>query len=193
MNNALATVSFDSEDLILVDPKDQPLGSASKLSVHEYGGQLHRAFSVFLFSRSGSVLLQQRSELKKLWPGYWSNACCSHPRLGESYEAATARRLSEELGVSVPLRRLFQFEYKAHYGDIGSEHELCSVYAGLLAKPIAISPHPEEVSEWGWFDCKQVDAWCENEPERFTPWFLMEWQRIRQDFTEVTGDATPPC
>lgn len=42
-------------------------------------GMLHRAFSVFLFNQKGELLLQQRSDAKITFPGYWTNTCCSHP------------------------------------------------------------------------------------------------------------------
>ena len=77
-------VSFDSEELILVDTQDHELGYCSKAQCHDGDGVLHRAFSLFVFDRRGRVLLQQRSAQKRLWPLYWSNSCCSHPRRGGS-------------------------------------------------------------------------------------------------------------
>ena len=83
-------VSFDTEDLILVDPQDQVQGHLNKAACHLGEGLLHRAFSVFLFNAEGELLLQQRSEQKKLWPLYWANSCCSHPRRGETVEERRA-------------------------------------------------------------------------------------------------------
>ncbi|HVS02847.1 MAG TPA: isopentenyl-diphosphate delta-isomerase, partial [Thermoanaerobaculia bacterium] len=93
------TVSFANEELILVDEDDREVGHLSKAEAHAGEGVLHRAFSVLLFDRRGNLLLQRRAGGKQLWPGYWSNSCCSHPRRGESMEVATRRRLAEELGV----------------------------------------------------------------------------------------------
>ena len=83
MTKPAEIVSSDLEQLILVDPNDTEIGSMTKLDCHQGDGVLHRAFSVFVFNSRGDTLLQQRSELKMLWPGYWSNACCRHPRVGE--------------------------------------------------------------------------------------------------------------
>lgn len=178
MSDTPAPVSFDSEHLILVDELDQAVGSASKMAAHQPGGTLHRAFSIFLFGPNNVVLLQQRSSSKPLWPGYWSNSCCSHPRVGETYEQATQRRVREELGVGATLEKLYQFEYRAHYRDLGTEHELCSVYVGQChSSDIAV--HPEEIGAWGWFNCDHVDVWTRSEPDAFTPWFLMEWSVLR--------------
>ena len=51
-------------------------------------------------SAVGNLVLQRRAADKPLWPLYWSNACCSHPRAGETVEDAARRRLREELGVN---------------------------------------------------------------------------------------------
>lgn len=42
-------------------------------------GLLHRAFSVFLFSPDGRLLLQRRAAEKITFPDMWTNTCCSHP------------------------------------------------------------------------------------------------------------------
>ena len=69
-----------SWELILVDDEDNEIGYRSKAECHDGGGIRHRAFSLFLFNDDGELLLQQRSKEKRLWPGFWSNTCCSHPR-----------------------------------------------------------------------------------------------------------------
>ena len=102
-------VSSDSELLILVDEHDSALGTRSKRDCHLGDGILHRAFSIFIFNESGDVLLQKRGSKKMLWPEYWSNACCSHPRFGESNLEATQRRLSQELGIETKLEFLYKF------------------------------------------------------------------------------------
>ena len=75
-------VSSESDPLILVDENDEAQGVLDKAACHDGDGLLHRAFSVFIFNEHGEVLLQRRAEGKRLWPGYWSNSCCSHPRAG---------------------------------------------------------------------------------------------------------------
>ena len=77
-------VSSVSEELILVDDQDREIGSEAKSVCHKGSGILHRAFSIFVINSDNQLLLQQRSDSKPLWPLYWSNTCCSHPRLGET-------------------------------------------------------------------------------------------------------------
>lgn len=182
------TVSFADEPLILVDHTDRVLGYETKHRAHAGSGLLHRAFSIFLFTADDQVLLQQRSGDKPLWPGFWSNSCCSHPRRGETYEEAIHRRLREELAVSADLRFLYKFVYQAEFGDIGSEHEMCSVYAGKLAAPVPIDVNPSEVSDWRWIDCAEVDRMVAHPDGTITPWFILEWRRLRRDFRALIAD-----
>lgn len=89
--------------LELVDEEGNTIGTAEKLAAHQAPGQLHRAFSVFLFDEQGRLLLQRRALGKYHSPGVWSNTCCGHPYPGEAPFAAAARRTYEELGVSPSL------------------------------------------------------------------------------------------
>ena len=126
----MSEAAVDSEALILVDEADRSLGVLSKALCHEGRGVLHRAFSLLIFNERGELLIQQRAASKRLWPMYWSNSCCSHPRGDESLETATQRRLYEELGIGCPLQFLFKFQYQAQFDATGAENELCSVYIG---------------------------------------------------------------
>ena len=172
-------VSFDSEPLILVDEEDREIGHASKADAHAGKGILHRAFSVFVFNRAGEVLLQQRAASKPLWPGYWSNSCCSHPRGGEDMDSAIQRRLREELGFACALEFLFKFQYHAEFGEAGSERELCWVYVGVSDDPVQVNA--TEVAAWRFVRPEALDREIALAPERFTPWLRMEWQRLRGD------------
>lgn len=182
-------VSFDNEKLILVDENDQVVGYRDKVECHQGQGVLHRAFSLFLFDRQGRLLLQQRAADKPLWGLYWSNTCCSHPRKGESMEVATERRLREELGMGAELHYLYRFQYHASFGDAGSEHELCWVYAAITDQQP--QPNPTEVAAWRWVSPEALDAEFAEQPEALTPWFKLEWARIRSDFPELLEGRLP--
>jgi len=180
-NNSI--VSFETDELILVDKEDQVLGYQSKELCHDGEGILHRAFSVFLFNEAGELLMQQRGETKRLWPMVWSNSCCSHPRRNESMTHAACRRTEEELSITMsnPLHYLFKFTYQARYGDAGSEHELCSVFVGFINFD-TVYPNETEVNDWRFVDVKTLDEELLREPEHFTPWMKLEWQRLRSEY-----------
>ena len=104
------------EYVLLVDASDRVTGVREKMAAHREG-LLHRAFSVFVFTPDGRLLLQQRAMGKYHSGGLWSNTCCSHPRVGETVEGAATRRLQEEMGITCDVRRAFSFIYRAELGD----------------------------------------------------------------------------
>ncbi len=182
------SVSSESELLILVDTDDKETGNLSKAECHDGDGILHRAFSVFLFNDQRELLLQQRSAGKRLWPMYWTNTCCSHPRQGESMQIATERRLQQELNTASTLEFIYKFEYQARFGDLGSENELCSVYLGRLEREA--TANDAEIAALRYAGAKTLQAEIESDPDDFTPWFKMEWQRLNEEFPDRLGKYT---
>jgi len=181
-DNINNVVSSESEELILVDLSDNELGFLSKEACHNGEGILHRAFSLFIFNPDGELLLQKRSAGKRLWPLFWSNSCCSHPRKGESMDVATRRRLREELGIEVDLEFVYKFSYRAQFGELGSENELCSVYFGKTGQ--AYSANSNEVADARYVSRKALQNELQTNPDEFTPWFKMEWERLCGEFAE---------
>lgn len=175
-------VSNDQEPLILVDSNDREIGFLDKTACHDGGGVLHRAFSLFIFNPAGELLLQRRASGKRLWPSFWSNSCCSHPRQGEGMDEAVQRRMGQELGLHTPVSFVYKFEYQARFGTLGTEHELCWVYVGQTSRNPTINT--TEIDEWRWISAADLDAELAATQNRFTPWFKLEWQRLREEFAD---------
>jgi isopentenyl-diphosphate delta-isomerase len=172
----LARAAVSEDLLILVDEADREIGTLPKTECHLGAGTLHRAFSVFLFDPDGQVLIQERAAGKMLWPGFWSNSCCSHPRPGERTEAAARRRVREELQLECRLDFLYKFRYQAAFGSVGSEHELCYVYAGFATG--TLSTDPLEIAAIRWLTPAALSSEIAADPARFSPWMKLEWQQI---------------
>lgn len=186
--HANKVVSSESEELILVDAHDRETGYLSKALCHDGDGVLHRAFSVFLFDDDGRLLLQQRAAGKRLWPAFWSNSCCSHPRRNEEMQEATMRRLEQELGMSAELEFVYKFAYQARFGDAGSEHELCWVYLGRSSgQPL---PNNTEIAATRWISAAELNKELEVDGGRFTPWLKLEWQSLCTEFRQQLGRYT---
>ena len=179
-------VSSDDEELILVNAEDEPLGTLAKSACHDGEGVLHRAFSLFVFNDAGETLLQRRHASKRLWPGYWANSCCSHPRAGEGMAAAVRRRAWDELGIDVSPEFLFKFQYQAAFAHHGTEFELCSVFLGRVSSAPCVNT--TEIADWRWTHPRDLDRQLAESPQLFTPWLKLEWHRLRGDF----GDRIAP-
>lgn len=166
------------ERVILVDESDRVIGDAEKLAAHQAGGQLHRAFSIFLFDSEGRLLLQQRAACKYHFPGRWSNTCCGHPRPGETTLAAAVRRLNEEFGITAALQPIAQLTYRADDPATGlTEHEYLHILTGDSdARPV---PDPTEIADHRRASLDAVIAELGTDPARFTPWFPIALAALR--------------
>lgn len=179
MSSPSQVVSFDDELLIVVNEANEVLDYRSKADCHADEGILHRAFSVFIFDGVGRLLLQQRSATKDLWPLYWSNSCCSHPRKGEVEMDAAGRRLREELDIAAKLQSLFTFQYHARFQDRGSEREVCEVFLGHSSDPV--HGNENEIAAWKWMDVAEFEKDLIRNPGHYTPWLKLEWQKMREN------------
>lgn len=163
------------ELVVLVDENDVVVGSMEKQEAH-IKAVLHRAFSVFLFDQDGKMLLQQRSATKYHSPMLWTNACCSHPRINETYEEAAHRRLGEELGIDTHLQELLSFIYKADVGQGLTEHELDHVFIGRFDGEFKLNK--DEVHTVKFMDMDELKTDIELHPELYTVWFKIIFEKV---------------
>ena len=158
-----------------MNERDEWTGTMEKMEAHQVGA-LHRAFSVFLFNSQGQMLLQQRALEKYHSGGLWSNACCSHPRPGESTLAAARRRVREELGIDVNMEAAGHLRYKADVGNGVIENEWDHLYTGIWDGPTA--PVATEVRDVKALSIQEVESWLQREPGAFTAWFRQAFEEI---------------
>ena len=136
-----------AEPVVLLDARGRPSGAVAKAEVHHRATPLHLAFSCHVVAPSGRVLLTRRAADKQTWPATWTNACCGHPRPGETLRHAVERRLRDELGL-VPRRLVLavpDFVYRAAMDEGTVEHELCPVVVAEVDR--APRPDPDEVDD----------------------------------------------
>lgn len=154
--------------VILVDELDNPIGEMGKMEAHERG-KLHRAFSVFILNTQGEMLIHQRALNKYHSAGLWTNACCSHPRPGETTLQAANRRLKEEMGIEAELTAAFQFRYFAEFENGLIEHELDHVFLGYSEE--VPKPDSDEVENFKWITFEELLFEISEFPEKYTVWF----------------------
>lgn len=157
-----------SEEVVLVDAKDTPIGREEKLRAH-VTGKLHRAFSVFVMNSKGELMMQRRAETKYHSGGLWSNTCCGHPRPGIHIAAEAHRRLEEEMGFDCRLSEIVTFRYMVPVGNALIEHELDHVFAGQFNGRAHVDS--SEVSAWEWVNLDDLAFDLYSHPARYTAWF----------------------
>lgn len=179
---------MNSEQVILINERDEPIGSMDKMEVHRKA-LLHRAFSVFIFNTKGEMLLQQRSLGKYHSGGLWTNACCSHPCPGEDNLMAASRRLREEMGFTTSLSKIFDFTYKSEFDNGLTEFEFDHVFIGEYDG--IIKPDTNEVKDHCFKKMDDIRESLESHPLKYTAWFhiafpmLEKWLSKRDVIKEV--------
>lgn len=163
------------EYVILVDSHDNEIGHMEKMEAHQKG-YLHRAFSVVIYNSKGQMLLQQRAGVKYHSPMLWTNACCGHPRPGETPGDAAKRRLMEENGFTCDLTESFVFQYRAEFENGLTENEIDHVFTGHYDGPIPFNP--DEANAVEWVDMSDIAARVAENPDNFTVWFKILLQEI---------------
>jgi len=162
-----------NKNLILINQGDSQIGETDIVDAHLYDGKLHRAFTAILQNKKGEILLAKRSLKKPLWPTYWDGSFSSHPRVGETLEAACERRVFEELGVKAyNFKNLFSYTYHIKWNVVFSEWEINHI---LIADydSVDLEPDPDEVSEYQWMAWEEAIKFSMDKYNQVAPWWVL--------------------
>ncbi len=162
------------EHVILVDEDDKELGTMEKMEAHRQG-LLHRAFSILLFNSDGEILLQKRARHKYHSGGLWTNTCCSHPLPHESMEAATRRKLKQEMGIDLQPEFAYKFIYRTQLDHGLTEHEVDHVFIGTFDGKPRINT--DEVEDWKFMGLDDLKEDAQKNPDQYTSWFKLILQQ----------------
>lgn len=161
--------------LVLVDSNDNEIGYNEKMDVH-IKGQLHRAFSLFIYNKANNKLLIHKRAFEKYHSGgLWTNSCCSHPRKGERLVEAIIRRTREELGLDITcytenLKEVGKFRYYKNFGDC-VENEIDHVFVLVVDKQLTLNVNLDEIAEIQWKKVEEIAGELDNCSDEFTAWF----------------------
>jgi isopentenyl-diphosphate delta-isomerase len=161
------------EYLILVDEKDNPIGTEEKVKCHLPKGILHRAFTALLFDKKGRLVLTRRAKEKMLWPNDWDGTVASHPRESETYVSSGERRMPEELGIECKLDYLFKFEYHVPYKNVGSENEICGTLIGIVDDSSHFRQIQGEIDEIKFISAEELLSELKNNSKIYCPWMII--------------------
>lgn len=147
-----------------VDKNDNFLGLREREEFYS-GRHIHRAAQLILLNPENKMLVQKRSPQKRWYPDRYTYSV-SGTVADESYEACMKREMLEEIGISVPFRKLFKipciFENKGAFQMVFSGR--CSEETANL-----IRPDPEEAVYVEWIELEELHRAVKTEPQKYTP------------------------
>jgi 16S rRNA (adenine1518-N6/adenine1519-N6)-dimethyltransferase len=177
------TCSTPNEPFPVVDKNDEVRGYATRSEVH--GNNLrHRAVHILIFNQAGELYLQQRSRWKDRHPLKWDSSAAGHVTAGETYDETARRELREELGVDVPLAKIFTLNASAR-----TDHEFIWGYRGIVAASLV--PNKCEIERGVFFAPAVIDGWTSARPADFAPGFLECWKAYRKINSEHERSIRP--
>ena len=153
-----------AEMICEVDSDDNLLGLREREEFYS-GNYIHRASHLVLLNSENEMLIQKRAPSKKWYPNRYTYSVSGTVR-DESYEACIKREMLEEIGISVPFRKLFKIPCLLENG--GAYH---TVFLGRCSEESLnlIMPDPEEMVSVNWVGLDELYRAVENEPENYTP------------------------
>jgi 16S rRNA (adenine1518-N6/adenine1519-N6)-dimethyltransferase len=176
--------STSNERFPVVDNNDRIRGYASRTEVH--GNNLrHRAVHILIFDRAGDLYLQQRSRWKDRHPLKWDSSAAGHVTAGENYDETARRELKEELGVDVPLERIFKLNASSR-----TDNEFIWSYRGVILGDLA--PNKSEIERGAFFPPAVIDGWTSARPDDFASGFLECWKMYRRKMHSERESSTRP-
>jgi 16S rRNA (adenine1518-N6/adenine1519-N6)-dimethyltransferase len=161
-----------NEQFPVVDENDEVQGYAARSEVH--GNNLrHRAVHILIFNQDGDLYLQQRSRWKDRHPLKWDSSAAGHITARENYDQTARRELKEELGVDVPLERIFRLTASSR-----TDNEFIWGYRGVVSGDLA--PNKCEIERGVFIAPSVIDGWTSARPDDFAPGFLECWKAYQR-------------
>lgn len=178
MNNEL----FD-----IVNENNEVIGKKKRNIVHSRG-LFHRTVNIFVFNSKGDIFLQQRNADKDICPLVWDLSTAGHLKIGESYLEAAKRELKEELGINAKIVRIRGPHLQKNEYNKGAkkDYEFVETYKALWNEKIKIDK--SEVADGRFFKVSEIKEMIRQNKDRFTPWFLEEWEFIENNESKFLLD-----
>jgi len=168
--------------IVLLNEQNQPIGRAPKLPSHNMHTPYHLAFSCYLFNEKGEFLLTRRARVKKVWPGFWTNSVCGHPREQESLPDAVTRRARYELGITelTGLKKVIaKYSYITPPFKGVIENEFCPIYVGITHQEPALNSL--EVEEYQWVPWRSLEQELKQHETQFSYWLKDQYPLLKDN------------
>lgn len=143
----------------VLNEKGEYIGKVETRDKCHKDGLWHKAVAGFIINDKGQVLLQRRSEKKKMWPNMWDITFGGHVLTGEFGFEAIIRECKEELGIEVTKGDMTFIGSSISTnikGDIVNRHFNEYYIANKNLDETLLKLQPEEVSEVKWIDKDEI-------------------------------------
>ena len=150
MTHLVRRSCFMDEYIDIVTETGEPTGKiALKSEAHKHGWW-HNTIHLWLYTKKGGILLQQRSHKKSIFPLLWDVSAAGHIDAGESFISAAVRETKEELGLLLDVNDLTKIGVHKHLSTYANgaiqDNEFHQVYiAELNVELNDLVPQEEEV------------------------------------------------
>lgn len=156
-------------NVVYVDKNDTIIGEGTTNDAYD-NGVIVRISRVILCNGKGELLLQKRAAHMRNLPGKWDQTAGGHVDVGETYDVAAARELSEEMGISgVPLRPVAKF-YTEEKDEAKTKKRFNMIFTGLYDGEVAIDN--DEVGGYKWMLPEELERQMQQTPTDFTEGFI---------------------
>ncbi|WP_094191904.1 NUDIX domain-containing protein [Streptomyces katrae] len=169
------TVGAVGEMVERVDDRDHVQGIVERGEAVSRGW-LHRVATTVCRDEAGRILVYRRPKDVNRFPECYDVMVGGAVRIGESYEAAAAREVTEELGVRSPVCFLFKF---LCHGAI-SPYWL-GVHEAVISTEVTVDP--TEVAWHGWLTETELQEAVRRWP------FIPDGQEAFSRYLTLRGDA----
>lgn len=162
---------MNDEYFDIIDKSGNIIGKATREECHSNRSLAHRTVHVLVFNSRGELFLQKRSMDKDIQPGKWDTSVGGHLNLGETFDQAVRREMKEELGISAPVKHIYDGWWRSEV-----ETEYVRTYICTYDRTINFDPNEIEDGRF----------WSKEEIEEkigtgiFTPNFEQEYRKYLQ-------------